>query len=465
MRAKTKLITILGYPVVILILILSACDSFTEVELPNSQLTGISVFEELSTADAAMRNIYASLRDEGVLTGQMFGLSNSMGAYTDELNFYGSPSLPTYYFYTNNIQPLSSQAQLYWNLGYNQIYNSNALIAGVQASSGLTTPDKDRLRGEALFVRALVHFYLVNLYGNIPYVSDIDYITNSVLSRQPVTQVYTRIATDLEEAIELLPEAYSNPLRVRANKSAARALLARVYLYAGKWLEADNEASGVLNSTSLYSLETDLNNVFLKASSETILQFQTSVEGRPTFEATTFTIPPGATPTTVAISTHLINAFPNEDLRKVAWTGSSTAGSQTYYFARKYKQNGVLGTSSEYSVVMRLAEQYLIRAEARARQGELTGAKEDLNIIRLRAGLAPTTATTQEEILNAILEERRLELFTEHGHRFFDLKRFNLLDSALSGIKVGWNSTDRLLPIPEGEISLNPNLLPQNPGY
>ena len=114
---------------------------------------------------------------------------------------------------------------------------------------------------------------------------------------------------------------------------------------------------------------------------------------------------------------------------------------------------------------MRLSEQYLIRAEARAQQGDFIGAKDDLNTIRHLAGLGDTTASTQQELLTAILQERRVEFFTEGGHRFFDLKRTYELDSALSALKPGWNSTDALLPFPESELLLNPNLNPQNPGY
>ena len=119
----------------------------------------------------------------------------------------------------------------------------------------------------------------------------------------------------------------------------------------------------------------------------------------------------------------------------------------------------------EYSIILRLGEMYLIRAEARAHTGDLIGAKEDLNTIRHTAGLEDTSAVTQDEILNAVLQERRLELFTEFGHRFFDLKRFNKIQPVLSAVKPGWDIHDDLFPIPEAELNLNPNLKPQNPGY
>ncbi|GAA6765739.1 hypothetical protein AAFH68_16770 [Flavobacterium sp. CGRL1] len=115
--------------------------------------------------------------------------------------------------------------------------------------------------------------------------------------------------------------------------------------------------------------------------------------------------------------------------------------------------------------MIRLAEMYLIRAEARARQGELSNSKEDLDKIRNTAGLSNTTAAAQEEILDAILRERRVEFFSEFGHRFLDLKRFGALDKALSSKKASWQTTDRLLPLPQRELNLNPNLEPQNTGY
>jgi hypothetical protein len=123
-------------------------------------------------------------------------------------------------------------------------------------------------------------------------------------------------------------------------------------------------------------------------------------------------------------------------------------------------------------MVLRLGEQYLIRAEARAQQGKVTGAgsaEEDLDAIRTRAGLSPTTASTQAQMLDAILQERRVELFAEWGHRWLDLKRTNTIDQVMSVVapsKGGvWESYKALYPIPFNELLLNPKLKPQNPGY
>ena len=145
----------------------------------------------------------------------------------------------------------------------------------------------------------------------------------------------------------------------------------------------------------------------------------------------------------------------------------STQKKATYATTNTYKYKIGLGagTSQEYSIVFRMAEQYLIRAEARTMLGDLAGAQADINKIRNRAGLIATSAFSEAELLKAIRQERQVELFTEFGHRFFDLKRWGLLDEILNGIKPGWNETDRVLPLPEKELLVNPNLQPQNAGY
>lgn len=442
---------------------LFACDSFVEVDLPDSQLTGIKVFEDKTTANAAMADIYAKLRDNGLLAGSSLGISSRLGLYADELTFYGGTNNTESYFYNNTLLSTNSNISDLWNVSYNQIYEANALIEGVQNSATLTAADKNQFIGEAKFVRALVHFYLSNLYGDIPYVTGTDYKVNRLVSRIAVAQVYDHIISDLNEAVNLLPENYSTTDRVRPNKSTANALMARVFLYNGSWAEASNSASAVLNSP-LYTWEEDLDKIFLKESTTTIWQFMAKSGGQNTDEGNIFIFSSGPPPF-VALSNELVNAFAPPDQRKIHWIGTITSGTDVWYYANKYKEMGFTGSSVEYSIIFRLAEQYLIRAEARAHQGDLIGAKEDLNKIRHTAGLPDTDAITSEEIINAILVERRFEFFTEQGQRFFDLKRTSNLDTVLLGVKPGWNSTDILWPLPATELIANPNLRPQNAGY
>lgn len=441
-----------------------SCDSFVDVDLPKSQLTNVTVFEDNATATAALTDIYAKIRDRGLFTGLSTGLSNQLGNYSDELIGYSSPSTATYNFYNNILFATNPTVTDYWNVTYNQIYAANSVIEGAENSKELTIENKKQLQGEAYFIRAFLHFYLVNLFGDIPYIVQTDYTVNNKVSRMPVKKVYENIISDLQKSVDYLPEAYSSAQRVRPNKLTARALLSRVYLYNGSFPQAANEASALINNTTAFNLTTKIDEVFLIGSKETIWQLQSAVAGQNTREGATFiltSVPPSLT----SLSPILIGSFGVNDLRKSNWTKAVSKGTLTWYHAFKYKERIPTTTSKEYSIVFRLAEQFLIRAEARAEQEDLIGAKEDLNKIRQRAGLSDTTAQSKEEILSAILQERKWEFFTEFGHRFFDLKRLDKLDITLSPVKPGWNPTDRLFPIPQTERNVNPNLGAQNPGY
>ena len=449
----------------ILILIFAACglyscDSFVEVDLPESQLTGAVVFEDRNTANAALADIFAKLRDKGVLSGQTLSLIYTLGLYSDELIYYGSGTNEEY---NNALIPTSGLPQSMWNDSYHQIYCANAALEGLKASVALADADKKQFEGEALFVRALVHFYLLNIYGDIPYVTGTDYEVNRLATRTPAAVMYEQITADLLQAVALLPTDYIDAERGRPNSATAQALLARVYLYQGKWAEASNAASAVINDP-LYVWETDIQKVFLKEATTTIWQFAPKTPGVATNEGSLFYFQNGP-PRLVALRPEFADSFESGDLRRSEWIADVTTGDNTWYRAFKYKQNVNGGTSTEHSIVFRLAEQYLIRAEARAMQGELSGAKEDLNQIRHLAGLENTVAVTAPEIVAAVLKERRAELFTEFGHRFFDLKRSGKLDTVLESVKPGWETTDQLWPIPENELLSNPKLTPQNPGY
>lgn len=442
---------------------LTACDDFVETTPPNSQLLTGAVFENSTTANAAMADVYAQMRDNGLLSGRSSGLSCLLGTYTDELTSFETGAYTTGDFYNNAVLPSNEHILSLWNSSYNQVYACNAIYEGVQQSTTLSSDQKSQLEGEAIFMRALIHFYLCGVFGDIPYITTTDYTFNSTVTRLPEDVVYQHIVADLQNAVALLPGNYFSQDRSRPNKAVAQALLARVYLYQGENALAVEMASSVLANTTDYTWEENLDYTFLKECPATIFQLASSISGANTNEAVTFIFYSGP-PYMVSLSDDFVSQFEDGDLRRQHWIGEITDGSQIWYYPFKYKQDIPTSSSQEYSIILRTAEQYLIRAEALARQGELDAAKEDLNKIRHTAGLGDTPAVSQSEIMDAILSERRSELFTEHGHRFFDLKRFGKLDSLL-GNKTGWDTTDRLWPLPLNELLLNPNLNPQNPGY
>lgn len=442
---------------------MSSCKKFVDVSLPDSQLTATDVFQDYPTANAALGNIYAQLRSgDYSLSGGPDGFSILLGDYADEFQSYNTQNIEEI-FYQNALRANSSVMPPLWNTSYNTIYQANAVISGTEQSSTISASDKNKLIGEALFVRADMHFYLLNLFGAIPYITSTDFRINSKVHRMPVDSVYAAIIADLKKAETLLPAGYTTVDRTHPNSSVASALLARVYLYHQQWALAEAEASQVIDNTTLYTLENDLDQVFLKTSTGTLWQFSPIIAGNNTLEAQSFIFE--GTPPDRAMTDSLVAAFEPGDLRMTHWVGSTTDGTNTFYFPYKYKLNNPTPTSQEYSIVFRIEEQYLIRAEARAQQGNLTGARDDLNQIRTRRGLTNTSATTSDGILAAILHERRVEFFSEFGHRFFDLKRTGHIDEVLSKEKPNWNSTDALWPIPANELLLNPNLKPQNPGY
>lgn len=439
------------------------CSGFSEVDLPQTQLTREAVFEDEMTATAALMDIYAHIREEGMLSGNIDGLSHLMGEYTDELDFYGSAASDAESFYSHSIVPSNGFVTSLWSKTYYQIYALNAFLEGLDNTNTIEEQTLNRLRGEALFLRGLFHFYLVELYGDIPYLNTTNYHENSTASRVPIQEVFDMIIGDLKQAKILLPETYPGLERVRPNKYAVSGLLARVHLYLKQWELAVQEADIVLNS-DLYTLESDLNAVFLKSSRETLWQLHPGVAGANTIEARFFVFDIGPPPVT-ALSDHLVSVFEVNDTRKDFWTKAIFDGTTTWSQPYKYKQNSNTGVSQEYSIILRLAELFLIRSEARVHLGKIADGLEDLNTIRNRSGLADIAAQSKNRILTAILQERRVELFTELGHRFFDLKRNDLLDEVLAPLKPGWKSTNILLPIPENELILNNHLAPQNSGY
>jgi hypothetical protein len=331
------------------------------------------------------------------------------------------------------------------------------------AKSATVSPElKARLTGEVRFVRALCYYYLLNLFGDVPLVLGTNADVNTLLSRAPEEQVYSHIVTDLIAASDALTAIKDNRT---PTSFAAKALLARVYLHLKNWSRADELASEIIKSGQ-FALQSDLNEVFKSNSKEVLFQW-VPVQSRMNSAEGFMFIPLSSGRPNYSVSDGLWKAFETGDLRKGSWIRSVSVSGQTYNYPHKYKlnlsPNGVPPT--EYNVVLRLAEIYLIRAEALAKLGRIVEAVADINTIRVRAGLTVLATTiSDEQCLQAIEQERRTELFTEWGHRWIDLKRTNRADVVLSTLKSNWHYNDKLYPIPFSELETAPNL-EQNPGY
>lgn len=461
---KTNLLAHMSKKLLITIIVLFgliSCEPFVEVEPPKERLISETVFEDAATVESALANIYVKMRQEGLVSGN-FGLSISMGIYTDELDYFGtSPDILK--LYSHNVLASDGSISNWWNHAYNLIYASNAIIEGVGQSETLNEVDKNKLIGQALFVRAYVHSLLTALFGEVPYITTTDYIKNNIATRSTVNEVYQKMIKDLNSAANMLEGLDMNSENVLPNQHVVQALLARLHLYSEDWIQAEAMATQLIDG---YELE-DIDKVFLKNSKETLWQLKLGDNPVNTYEALQLII--AFIPTQgLALTDGLLNTFEPNDLRFEHWTDSITSGDglTTLYYAHKYKATQNTTTEpEEYPVVFRLAEQYLLRAEARAHLGNIPGAQEDINRIRNRAGLDDTSANNKIALIDAIVQERRVELFTEQGHRWFDLNRWDLSDDLLAPLKSGWRNTDVLFPIPEVELELNPNLKPQNSGY
>ncbi|MCG8321295.1 MAG: RagB/SusD family nutrient uptake outer membrane protein [Cytophagales bacterium] len=438
-----------------------SCQGFVEIDPPETALVGNTVFTSDATATAALTGIYNRLMTSSNLFAngtRSFTLLAGLSA--DELRNH-STNQDQIEFYFNEITVTNDFVFEIWRELYRYIYAANSVIEGLANSEGTSSSVKRQLEGEAKFIRAFFNFYLVNMFGDIPVITETDHQLNNVLSRTSVTAAYDQIVSDLTDAQNLLAEDYvSNGSRLRPNRSTATALLARVYLFNEDWNNAEIQATAVLDNP-LYNLEGDLNNVFIKESQETIWQLQATRARINTYDGFYFVLT--RTPNRVSLNSEILSVFEVGDNRQLNWISSVTPDTETFYFPFKYKVrfSATDGPILEHLVVFRLAEQYLIRAEARLQLGNVTGATQDINVIRNRSGLGNVTSID----LAGIEQERRIELFSEWGHRWLDLKRTKRADAVLAPIKSSWQSTDVLFPIPQEEIESNPNLIPQNPGY
>jgi hypothetical protein len=443
------------------ILFFTSCKKFIEVDPPANVVTTATLFTDDLTATSAINGLYSQM-----MISNLFFANSSMtvfpGLSADEL-MRTVPDGNTDPFQKNAVTTNNFYLETgMWKRGYNHIYHANAVLKGLENSLGVSSGTRDQLMGEAKFARAFCYFYLVNLFGDVPLVTSTEYQVNQSVPRINVSEIYPQIISDLKDAQSLLSNTYPSTGKVRPIKYAATALLARVYLYQRNWAEAEAQASAVISS-GVFSL-VNLNSVFLANSNEAIWQLLPVLSSINTADGITF-IPPSATAKpSYVVTDWLLNSFESNDQRKVNWLKSNVVAGQSYYYPYKYK----VRTSPiivEHNMVLRLAEQYLIRAEARAQQNNISGAQADLNVIRNRAGLANTTANDKASLLSAIEQERRIEFFAEWGHRWFDLKRNNRIDAVLSAEKGSvWQTTDALYPIPTSELQTNPGLI-QNPGY
>lgn len=370
-----------------------------------------------------------------------------------------------------------------WGGVYDIINETNYVIAGVDEMEG-EQEFKNQLKGEALFLRALTYHNLLRSYSYEPGMEVNGFNLGVILRTEPTTQLtdadlrarstnvegYQLVEQDLRDAISLLPANVDGPFR--ANKTSANALLARVYLYWGKWAEAEAAATAALTGNPNAVLVDSADYVASFASTphpESIFELDikspdwSTVDGvNNSMQSMTSTKNGGQF--TIAASPELIESIEEGDVRREVWQLVTEGGREVY---QSLKWPGEKGNFLENIPVIRYAEVLLIRAEARAKNGNTAGAVEDINTLRNSRGLDDIAENTSASALMAIiLQERRVELALE-GHRWYDLKRLGMdipKPAAAENDRVQYTSPLILAPIPFEQVRLNENLQ-QNPGY
>lgn len=432
-----------------LLLFHTACNVL-DVE-PQSSIPASEVFKDKNGINRGINGAYSALQGLSYY-GRTYGIFSDLAA--DNLAHPPNATAVAYAEVDNNsILPENSSVDGIWSAIYDGINVANNVIAQVPNTGDMSVAEKNAALGELYFIRALNHFNLLNYFGAIPIKTTATVgVENVNVPRDEVSAVYRAIIDDLKFAAANLP---AGGTRIKASRHAANALLARVYLYQQDYANAIVYANEVINNGG-YALKDNFADIFTaEETSESIFEVDFTAVDRNRIAEYNFPLTLNGR-REVAPSDDLLSKFTAADERLAA----SVAFAGGLPYAIKYDD---LSTGSDNFIVLRLAEMYLIRAEATARQnGDLQKIKDDLNTIRFRANLPGTAANSYASLLTAIEEERRLE-FAFEGHRWFDLVRTGRAVDVLPTV-TSVNQT--LFPIPLSEILTNTNAgMYQNPGY
>jgi hypothetical protein len=442
-------------PLLIFAATISSCKKFLDVQ-PKDAISDELTIVDKASAQTALRGVYRSLAGDSYY-GNSFQSIGYLGG--DNIQWTGSQSI-VQQFIEHKVKADNATVAGVWSGIYSTINRANHVIAKVPGVIDATFTDAERnqLTGEAYFIRALAYFDLARAWGGVqivltPTLSSAD---KTGIKRSSTAQTYAQVLADLTKAESLLalPTA-QNP--VRANRETVWALRARYHLYQKEWALAETYAAKVLANTNYYQLIKPYGAFFNPASAiatkESVFELSYS---------STFTNShrgqwqPPANGGTRQIA-------PNDAF--VALVNNATVGGNRNVLVAKTSAGLWYGNlyyrspATDPAYVIRIAELYLIRAEARAQLDNTAGALIDLNAVRDRAGLTASLAVTKADVLLAIENERKLE-FAFEPHRWFDLIRTGRA-AAVLGLT---DATKYVLPVPATEL-LADKSLEQNEGY
>ncbi|ACU04285.1 RagB/SusD family nutrient uptake outer membrane protein [Pedobacter heparinus] len=442
---------------------LSSCEKFLTTEPVNAVSDENPIYDK-GSSETALRAVYRQMGNIGYYGETYVTFGYFPSGDIKNLTTGGSANLVNVNFRTDEVFFNTA-----WIAIYNTINRANQVISKVPGvNDPLLTPAlKNQYIGEAKFIRALAYFDLARAWGGVQLILEptISLENRPKVKRSTLAETYAQVQKDLEDAEVLLPDVVN---RIRATRRTVWALRARLHLYKQEWALAEEYATRLIDKTADYTLVKPFSAWFannVTASRESIFELQYSV------------INPNAIRIQMQHSTNggQYRYAPNDRFVQLlndpavsggrsALIGSVTQSGITNWFGNLYYRKD----ATDPTYIFRIAEMYLIRAEARAQLNNLSatsGALSDLNQVRDRAGILPSTAAGKDQILLAIENERRIE-FAWEAHRWFDLARTGrakvVLEALDPNTKV--SAHEYVFPIPVTQIQLDPNL-EQNKDY
>lgn len=443
------------------LIMFSSCSKILDVTSPNAVDDG-TIFTSLNGLLNARIGMYSTLQDKNYYGGSFPLVSE---CYTDNGTTGGYDVIDLNEIAARVVTPPNLYVQNIYLAIYNTIYSANKIINNIDNVPDVPADQKSNILGEALFVRALGHFDLLRLYGEhwdktssygISIVLTSDSLKASI-PRSSVNDSYVQILKDLNQAISLLNSYTGNQY---ISPAAANALLARVSLYYQDYNTAI-DAAGLVIADNTFSLfpTGEVSKIYTdRLTAESIFELKFDLQNQSQYNTLTYSREDALRSDVNFIASQDLNDFflsrPDDSRGALVDTIDEDPSIQPDGRTQKYRGET---TKDNSGFILRLAEMYLIRAEAAGRTVGLV----DLNTLRVNRGLPALTSgdvPDDETYINAILDERRAELNFE-GSRLYDLARTGNVENVLgAGILP-------IMPIPQREISATNGIVVQNPGY
>ncbi|WP_228429266.1 RagB/SusD family nutrient uptake outer membrane protein [Chryseobacterium sp. 52] len=454
--------------------LLQSCSSDLLNTSPESTKITANFYQDQAQLEQGVNAVYASLQYNGQYQLAMLAIGEIPSDNTyDEVPANDSFTYGEFDFFT--IQPNNSLLGNTWKDNYVGIQQANIVlnrIGGIAMDESV----KNARTGEMKFLRALMYFNLVRIFGDVPLVTKETTDVNEYFGqgRTSAETVYNFIETELKASVDLLPVAASQKGRV--TKGAALGILGKVLVTRNKYTEALSYLQKV--EPLGYSLLPDATKIFdpsNKNNAEIIfdVQFTSGLNGNTEGSQAYQMFSPsgfisGAKGHNLPTK-EVYNVYTSEDSRRNAFIGLTPSG--VPYSKKLTKPITAPADGGSNVVVLRLADVDLLMAECYAKANDFTGSNLYLNKVKVRAGLSTVNVTNQQQLLDEIALERRKE-FVGEGHRWFDLIRTGKAVSVMTAHfqnTPGYNTAvikdyNVLMPVPQDQINTD-SAIKQNPGY